>query len=83
MILAHKDSKGKAWFFRIDADRDAVARIARTFRQLAVRANQTKTVKAYSRALLAESLTLKRYAKTNGATAEEFEAAPRDERFVI
>lgn len=83
MILAHRDSKGAAWYFRFDADRAEVAKIARRLLTLAVRPNHTRTPREYSRALLAESLALTSYAKTNAATAEEYEGAPPDERFVI
>ena len=83
MILAHRDSHGNAWYFRFNAPRGSVQRIARNLLRKAVRVHDAKNAGALSRALLAEAVTLADYQAYNGATVEEWDAAPPSERFVI
>lgn len=86
MILAHRDSHGNAWYFRFKANRATVARIARKLFNKAVRVQRAQTVGTpgeLARALVDESVTLADYQAYNTATAEEYEAAPASERFVI
>lgn len=83
MILAHNDSRGNAWYFRFDADRATVARIARKLVHRAVRVNSAKNNAALSRALLAEAVTIADLQAYNGATADDFAEAPNDERFIL
>lgn len=83
MILAHQDSHGNEWFFRIDAPRSAVARIARKLLHKAVRVNEARNNTARARALLYEAVQLADLQAYNGATREDYEAALDDERFAI
>lgn len=83
MILAHQDSHGNEWYFRIDAPRSAVARIARKLLHKAVRVNEARNNTARARALLSEAVQIADLQAYNGVTREEFEAAPCADRFVI
>lgn len=83
MILGHTDSHGNRWYFRFNADRATVGRIARKLFNKAVRVDHAKTAGERARALLAESVALADYQAYNGATAEEWDATPSAERFVI
>ena len=86
MILAHRDSHGNAWYFRFKADRPTVARIARKLFNKAVRVQRAQdfgTASELARALVDESVTLADYQAYHTATAEEYEATPPADRFVI
>lgn len=83
MIIAHRDSHGNAWYFRFDVPRATAQRIARNLLREAVRVHDARNAAALSRALLAEAVTLADYQAYNAATAEEFDAAPPQDRFVI
>lgn len=83
MILAHTDSHGNDWYFKIDAPRPAVARVARKLTKKAERVAEARNNAALSRAMLAEAVQLADLQAYNGTTREEFNTVPTDERFVL
>lgn len=83
MILAHEDSNGNVWYFRFTASREVVARIARKLVNKAVRVKQARGGSELSRAMLAEAVALADLQAYNAATPEEWNAAPRSERFIV
>lgn len=83
MILAHRDSDGNAWYFRFNADRAAVGRIARRLFNRSLRVIKARDNNELARARLAEAVALADYQAYNSATAEDFAAAPSDERYII
>ena len=83
MILAHTDSHGNDWYFRIDAPRNAVARIARKLSKKAERVAEARNNAALSRAMLAEAVQLADLQAYNGATREDFNDVPVGERFTL
>ena len=83
MIIGHLDSYGNRWYFRVDASRDVVGRIARKLSNKASRVRGAKNNTQRARALLAEAVALSEFQAYNGATVEEWDATPKSERFVL
>lgn len=83
MILAHRDSSGNAWYFRFNADRKTVGRIARKLFDRALRVQKARNSDELARARLAEAVALADFQAYNAATADDFEAATPDERYII
>ena len=83
MIVAHRDSHGNPWYFRFNAPRASVQRIARNLLRKAVRVTEARNSNERARALLVEAVTHADYQAYNAATVEEWNAATADERFII
>lgn len=88
MILAHKDSNGEPWYFRIDAPRNSVAVVARKLSRTASRVHNARYTPhrnnaELSRAMLAEAVALSDLQAYNGATSEDYEQAPQEQRFIL
>jgi len=83
MIVAHRDSHGNPWYFRVDAPRDVVARFARKLWKKASRVQTARNGNERARAMLAEAVAIADYQAYNGATVEEWNAATADERFLL
>lgn len=83
MILAHLDSSGNAWYFRFNADRKTVGRIARKLFDRAIRVQRARNNDELARARLAEAVALADLQAYNTATEAEFAAATPDERYII
>ena len=83
MIIGHEDSHGNRWYFRVDASREIVGRIARKLWNKASRVRAARTNSERARALLAEAVALNDFQAYNGVTVEEWDATPHDERFVL
>ena len=83
MILAHHDSNGNAWYFRFNADRKTVGRIARKLFDRAMRVQRARNNNELARARLAEAVALADLQAYNTATADDYNAATPDERYVI
>lgn len=83
MILAHRDSNGNAWYFRFNADRKTVGRIARKLFDRAMRVQRARNNNELARARLAEAVALADLQAYNTATADDYNAAKPDERYVI
>lgn len=88
MILAHIDSNGERWYFRIEAPRNNVAVVARKLNRAASRVRSARKEPhrnnaELSRAMLAEAVALSDLQAYNGATSEEFNTAPQEQRFIL
>lgn len=86
MILGHEDSHGNRWVFRIDGTADDVAKIAHDLKRKAARVRRFETLRrprALSVALLYEAVTLADLYEEHGATLDDWDAAPRSERFLL
>ena len=88
MVLAHIDSNGERWYFRIDAPRNTVAVVARKLQRSASRVRAARAIPrnnniGLSRAMLAEAVALSDLQAYNGATSEDYENAPQEQRFIL
>lgn len=81
MILAHTDSHGNRWFFKFNAPREAVARVARKLSHRADRVTDARNNTALARAQLAEAVAIADLQAYNGATPQEWDAAAPPDRY--
>lgn len=85
MILAHQDSNGERWYFRINGPQSGVAVVARKLNRAAARVRSARngSRRELSRAMLAEAVALSDLQAYSPATPEEYAEAPEQERFIL